>query len=49
MRGRAEMTAKEELINYLLSLNPKQVDKVINHIPQLYESILEQAQPCRQE
>lgn len=43
------MTAKEELINYLLSLTPEQVDKVINHLPQLYELILEQAQPCRQE
>lgn len=43
------MTAKEELISYLLSLNPKQVDKVINHLPQLYELVLEQARPCHQE
>ena len=43
------MTAKEELINYLLSLTPEQVDKVINHLPQLCELILEQARSCRQE
>lgn len=43
------MTAKEELLDYILSLTPEQTDKVISCLPQLSELLLKQAQPYRQE
>lgn len=43
------MTAKEELIDYILSLTPEQVDKVINRLPQLNELLLKPARPYHRE
>ena len=38
------MSATNELIKYISSLNPEQVDKIINQLPRLI-SLLEEPQP----
>ena len=43
------MSAKEELLSYISTLTPEQVDKVISQIPQLTELLSESLPPCHRE
>ena len=45
-KGEARMTAVDQLIKYILTLTPEQVDKVVNQIPRLIELLSESSQPC---
>lgn len=45
----SRMSAVDELIKYILSLTPEQVNKVVSQIPRLTELLEEPSQPCPQE
>lgn len=39
----------QKLFDYLATLTPEQVEKLINHLPQLISLVEEPCQPCLQE
>ena len=39
------MSAVDKLIAFILSLTPEQVEKILNHLPELLEAISKQDQP----
>ena len=45
---RMHMSASEELLAYILSLTPEQIDKVFNHLPPLTLTPEEPLKPCPQ-
>ena len=48
-KGEIRMSDTDKLINYILTLTPEQVEKVVNQIPRLTELLSESSQPCLQE
>lgn len=48
-KGEIRMSDTEKLMNYILSLTPEQVDKVVSQLPRLTELLEESLQPCPQE
>ena len=48
-RRTIRMSDTDKLMNYILSLTPEQVDKVVSRLQELTESIAEQEQPCLRE
>ena len=45
-RRKEHTMRNEDLINYILSLTPEQIEKLIAQIPRLTELLAEQDQPC---
>ena len=39
------MSKKQELIDYVMSLTPEQVEKVLKHLPELEKVVREEAAP----
>ena len=48
-RSTQAMSKIDQLISYILTLTPEQVDKVVSQIPRLTELLAESSQPCLQE
>ena len=42
------MTAKDELLNYILSLSEDKIDKIIDRLPQLIAAVEETSLPLHQ-
>ena len=45
---RIDMTAKDELLNYILSLSEDKIDKIIDRLPQLIAAVEETSLPLHQ-
>ena len=40
---------ENKLLAYISTLTPEQIDKLVNHLPQLISLLSEEGQPCLQE
>ena len=48
-KEKCRMSAKEELLSYITSLTPEQVDKAVSQLPRLISILEESYQPCLRE
>ena len=49
LKGACINMKENKLLTYISMLTPEQIEKIVNHLPQLYASISEQVPPCHQE
>ena len=46
VKGESRMSAKNELLSYISTLTPEQVDKIVSQLPRLTSLLEESSQPC---
>jgi tRNA(Phe) wybutosine-synthesizing methylase Tyw3 len=46
VKGEFNMSAKEELLDFIANLSEDQVEKLFNHFSELSSSLEESSQPC---